>query len=264
MSIIPLYIEEMISVLENDAKNGSVQIALNALDILFLSIKRFKRAEETGQIETVADMLIHAKPTMSAVKNIIEAAMYGLSNISNYEDFPLVVEKIKLNIEKASLICRQTALNEIFSEKNKVLNIFTCSYSGSVLNFFKYAKISGKKFKVSALNSAWNSISYGGIMVLECKNNEIKAEIIDDNNIEASVAEADVVLCGADKILAGGSAVNGYPSENVAAAARGQTPFYIIAESFKYSENYYAEDGYEYVPKELISAIFTDDVFIKK
>ncbi|MBM2815513.1 MAG: hypothetical protein HW421_2275 [Ignavibacteria bacterium] len=69
------------------------------------------------------------------------------------------------------------------------------------------------------------------------------------------------ILTGADKILLDGSVVNGFPSLEVAKLNQKKIPFYVIGESFKYSSSQSIEDGFDIIPAEFITKIFSDEIF---
>ena len=151
-----------------------------------------------------------------------------------------------------------TLINEIFI-KNGFRKILSCSLSSTVFKIFLKASEVNIKFSVTALESVWNNKSYGLELMKKCHESNINCVAVKDTEIPSAVQESDCALVGADAIIAVGGAVNGFPSLGLSHSCKNVIPFYIAAESFKFTKKYIVEDGFEYIPSDLITKIITDE-----
>ncbi|GAI73282.1 unnamed protein product, partial [marine sediment metagenome] len=67
----------------------------------------------------------------------------------------------------------------------------------------------------------------------------------------------------ADSVLRDGSLINGLPTCELALAAKGKLPFYVVCETLKFnprvsSKHVKLEEGFDLTPPELITGIITE------
>ncbi|GAH63360.1 unnamed protein product, partial [marine sediment metagenome] len=84
-----------------------------------------------------------------------------------------------------------------------------------------------------------------------------------DIAIKDCITEVRKVLVGADSVLRDGSLINGLPTYELALAAKGKLPFYVVCETLKFnprvsSTQVKLEEGFDLTPPELITGIITE------
>lgn len=249
-------INSRIQKLENDFKNGSSVISQKALKIFIDAIDIYSKYENDNfNIAQIAARIIRSKPSMASLKNIINAALTEALSRNDYnsqEIYENIIQKINL-AKKETL---DTAIKKI--EDKKFNNIITCSYSSAVINLFAELKQKRNNLKVIVLELIWRGMDFSNNMKKECENLNIVSEIVKLNQIPFY----DFAIIGADNIIKSKGIVNGIPSKYLAEYSFNQNlPFYVIGESYKISNNIVLDDGFELVDNQLISDIFSDDVF---
>jgi translation initiation factor 2B subunit (eIF-2B alpha/beta/delta family) len=162
----------------------------------------------------------------------------------------------KEELKRRSLLACYKAQDLIVSGDS----IMTASYSSQVVSTFRRAKDMGKMFTILALESLSQGKSYGEMLALELKKENIKVLVIPDVDIARSVALANKVLIGSDAILPQGYVINGIPSLHLAKVAqRNHLPFYVVGEMIKVSPHFFEPDqGFDMIPPSLITWIITD------
>ncbi len=68
---------------------------------------------------------------------------------------------------------------------------------------------------------------------------------------------------GADSVLRDGRLINGLPTYELALAAKGRLPFYVVCETLKFNPRVSSmqvklEEGFDLIPPELITGIITE------
>ena len=81
---------------------------------------------------------------------------------------------------------------------------------------------------------------------------------VPDACIFDAVAESDMGLVGADKLLPDGGIVNAWPTLLLARRAEGLMSLYAVAESYKFDSDPSVEEGFELVPASLITRVVTE------
>ncbi len=249
--VIPAEILKRITNINSDFSNGSTNIAREVLKI-------FDTALKSGiDQENIEQLLLKVKPAMAAPKNIIKfaAEKYKNSDNNNY-----VYEQILQLMDRAKRDIINIGIDKIFRSRDHQ-KIITCSYSGTVLNLFRSAKQSGIEFEVIAIESLWKDKSFGKQMAEKCGQHNIICDIVPDENISHAITRGTAILIGADMLIRSGGAVNGIPSLELARQNSSLLPFFVIAESFKYSNNIHTEDGFCFVPSEFITFVISDNLF---
>lgn len=130
--------------------------------------------------------------------------------------------------------------------------IMTCSYSSTICQALKLAKLAGKEFYVLVAESRSGSgKAYGESTAEQIKAYGIPAEIITDNTIKRHVLKVDKILVGADCILAGGSLINGASTHRIVLTAKeGKIPVYSFCKIAKFDVRSYLEleEDFDKVP----------------
>lgn len=244
----------------NDNTSGSISIAKNIIkELRFLAIEFTPKG--ITKIAEFIPTLKQAKPTMSAIDNILTFIKYkidqkGINNISDVFDntISLIEKSISDSINNAVQSCTRT-----FSSEN--LNIVTTSFSSTVLSFLKKLK-DIKNFKVCVLESQFEGVKHSLNFVQACKSSKIDAQEISSQTFLREKIKLDYAIIGADRIIYNEAVVNGTPSLLLAEGAIVLgIPFFVIAESLKRSDKIIIAEGYDLIPWNYITKLFTDNVF---
>lgn len=241
---------QQIDELANDFENGSSTIAKKGLQI-FIDALNNTHFSSQSNIQQLKEQIINAKPSMSALKNIINQAyeLYQNGLVANNIQKTLL-ERLNNQTKK----CIELAMNKII-ETNST-SIATCSFSSTVLKLFESLKNKNYSFQVYAYQSIWNEKDYSDQMIEACKRISINAYKI--NNKQLKYTNLDIGIIGADSLIIGKGVVNGIPSLQFAKSLKSNNiNLYVIAESFKKSEQIHLEDGFEFIENNLISDIFS-------
>lgn len=265
-------VQEMIAALAADRESGASQMAALALEIIRSAV-RSSQAEGAdhlaAEIQEVASAMAECRPAMAAIKNTVLRFQDKMNEISTRG---LSVEMLKRNYEA----CLDELQQELIASKDRnILNvaraikpgaiIVTCSYSSTLIEAIKKACAGGKRLQVRISPSRLGSIDYGertSQNLLACGE---ACQVVDDAKTEEALEGADMVLLGADTVFSDGSVLNGYPSLELAQAAKVHeppVPVYIAADSSKFTAGPAAkgtEPGFDLVPGYLIEGFITED-----
>ncbi len=248
-------LEQKIEELANDFENGSSVIALKALKIFTEEIESVILSLSKDEIEKFKNKIINAKPAMFALRNVMEYA-FMLNQNGNHP------HEIRNEIQNKMKLASENIIDKAshYLKDNSFHSIATCSYSSTALNLFKQLKSLNYEFKVLALESKWNGRDYSKKIFDECKNLMIEVQILSPEELIAN--EFDCSIIGADSVIPDIGIVNGLPSKLFSNIVKDRSkPLFVIAESFKMTEDKHLADGFEFVPMENITAIFIDSLF---
>ncbi|MGQ9819529.1 MAG: hypothetical protein ACUVQ1_06355 [Candidatus Kapaibacteriales bacterium] len=255
-------LQSLLKWVSDDKTNGSISITKNLLYKL-KSLTISSSQAEISKIIQFFPILKQAKPTMSAIDNILtfiwnEIKQKGQDKISEIlNNAILLIEKsTSESIENAIKYCTQK-----FPVNN--LNIVTTSFSSTILSFFKRLK-NIKNFKVFALESRFEGINHSLNFIHECIKLNIESEEISYHSFLRENIAFDYAIIGADKIIYNKAVVNGTPSLHLAeGAVILGIPFFVVAESLKISNKTSTTEGFDIVPWNYITRLFTDNIFEK-
>jgi translation initiation factor 2B subunit (eIF-2B alpha/beta/delta family) len=265
-------LRKSISALKRDREHGAAFLGRQALDIL-----RQTGADSTAEtaekflaeINRVADALIEARPGMVSIANYALYVKEELTAASVTAKSPQRLKKTAFSIavrllksqEKSATAASRNAI-KLVARRSIVM---TCSYSSSVCAALEMARRGGTDFKVLAIDSHHNKISYGGITTARLHKAGISCAVVPEGQLAWHVARADYILCGADAVSLHGWLINGAPSLELAGmAARKKKPFHIVCETAKFDVRGFlaglhrVEPGFDMVPLELVTGIVTE------
>lgn len=247
--------EQKIEELTNDFENGSSAIALKALEIFTEEIESVILSLSKNEIETIKNKIIAVKPAMAAVKNIIESAFHLFQKGITSKN---IQKQIIDRIEIATGNVVEHANNNIIGKNYHA--IATCSFSSTVMKVFKQLMYTGHQFNVLAFESQWNKRDYADTVMEKCRINDIEA--VKFNKDEFLKSDYDCGLIGADAIIPGKGVVNGIPSKLFSELLKEkEKPLFVVAESFKKSNQIHIDDGFDFIPNVLLTQIFMDEIF---
>ncbi|TAL68165.1 MAG: hypothetical protein EPN82_12275 [Bacteroidetes bacterium] len=250
---IPLVFQKRIEEIRNDFINGSSVITRNALKILSDAVQYYDFSQKYSVL-VIAQDLLTTKPQMAAPTNILKIFMSEFPKFSNNNDITFLINKLESDLSTATEDSKKICFDGLFGESN--LSVMTCSFSSNV---FDIIIKSGTSTSIYVLSSKWRSIDFGKIWQNKLEEYKIKCKIIEVNG---KLPKIDFALIGADAVLHKGDVLNGTPSLNLAELMeRNKYPTYVIAESFKRCREIPISDGFEYIPKNLVTKIFSDSIF---
>lgn len=249
----------LVSVID-DKTSGSISIAKNIIKELKL-LANESTQKEIKRIAEFIPALKQAKPTMSAIENILTFIKYKIdqikiNNISDvFDDAISLIEKSTSDsINYAVQYCAR-----IFSSEN--LNIVTTSFSSTVLSFLQKLK-NIQDFKVYVLESQFEGVNHSLNFIQACKSFNIDAQEISSQTFLRGKIKIDYAIIGADRIIYKEAVINGTPSLLLAEGAIVLgIPFFVIAESLKRSDKIITAEGYDLIPWNYITKLLTDKVF---
>ncbi|MBA7669559.1 Methylthioribose-1-phosphate isomerase [subsurface metagenome] len=217
-------------------------------------------------LKNVGDRLIKVRPSMAPIANLVARLIYEVFQVSKEKELHSLRDfawSKTEELERSSKIALEKAAAqgaEIIEDNDKIM---TCSYSSTIKEVFRIVSGGEKKVQVWILESRYKDKSYGKIMADELCQQRIFARLVPDIAIKDCITEVRKVLVGADSVLRDGSLINGLPTCELALAAKGKLPFYVVCETLKFnprvsSKHVKLEEGFDLIPSELITGIITE------
>ncbi|PVX25276.1 MAG: hypothetical protein CW691_05115 [Candidatus Bathyarchaeum sp.] len=267
---VRMQLSDKINEIRCDWSSGASQIARNALGVLRFFVQTNKNTSCTGFVEDFSEvgrLLFDARPNMVPVQNLVAQIVYEVNTLDVHD--LTVVQKFALSqIDK---LCKQSEIAVKESAQNAAALIedsvclATCSYSSTVCESLKLAKLQGKNFKVFVAESKTGRVCYGQILAHFLESINVSVQVFPDNKICKYVPKTRCVLVGADSIACDGSVVNGTPTYDLAVASKDcGIPFYSVCETTKANtlsylgKNVTLKSGFDLVPPILITGIITE------
>ncbi|EGC33937.1 translation initiation factor eIF-2B alpha subunit [Dictyostelium purpureum] len=117
------------------------------------------------------------------------------------------------------------------------VTILVHGFSRVVLALLLNAAFQGKRFSVIVTESRPDSSGYKTAARLQAAN--IPVKLIMDGGVSRIIDKVDYVLCGAEAIVENGGIVNKIGTYQISIVAKAfKKPFYVAAESFKFTRSY--------------------------
>ena len=186
-------------------------------------------------LATARDALLDTRPTAVSLANSLDAVMKGATGDSVSEIKSRVVSAADKFISN-SIHAIETITDSCSSKINHGDTIIThCNSSVAVKSIIK-AHDQGKKVKVySTETRPWLQ---GHITSQALANAGVDTTLIVDSAVRFFMAEANIVIIGADTITADGSVINKIGTSQIALCAHEQgVPVYVCAETYKFSKS---------------------------
>ena len=251
-----------------DRLHGASYLSRQALEVLKLVIEKGSGPKDDflEELKDVADSLTKVRPGMAPIANIAARLVYEVFQASKEKELNslrnFAYSKTE-ELERSSKLALQKAAAQgaqIIKDNDRII---TCSYSSTIKEVLSIAHGGEKNVRVWVLESKYQDKSYGKIMAEELCQQRIFARTIPDVAIKDCITEVRKVLVGADSVLRDGGLVNGLPTYELALAAKGKLPFYVVCETLKFnprvsSKQVKLEEGFDLTPPELITGIITE------
>jgi len=271
-------VAKQIQEIRQDRIHGASWLSRQAIGVMRLAVEKSEAsnvADFLEELKAVGRGLMEASPSMASITNCVSHLIYQVSQGSQAKKELDSIKKLARSkgneliedLEEAFFKATEQGAEAI--EKGD--RLMTCSYSSTICQTLKAAKIAGKEFHVLAAESRSSSgQAYGETTVEQLRSYGIPAEVIPDEGIKQYISKVRKALVGADSILADGSLINGTPSYALALAAKkSQIPFYSLCETAKFDARSYLgqqpelEEGFDRVPPHLVTGIITEEGVMK-
>ncbi|RTR32125.1 translation initiation factor eIF-2B [Shewanella atlantica] len=224
-----------------DHQSGSAKIAFVALQALADYSQRSVVTEPATYLKDLNSFALElqqTRPSMAMLTNIIDAWRQEVNKNENKNPQSNLMTLKQVALGKANDLMMQSSqandrivqhVCELIADKSVVL---THSISSTIINCF--TKLATKN--ISAIITESRPGNEGLLVAKMLSKSGIETQYITDAQLGLFMPKADVVLLGADSILADGSVVNKAGTYLTALAAHDVgIPFYICAENFKQS-----------------------------
>ena len=187
-----------------------------------------------ADLDKAADTLVSSRPTAVSLWNGVHSAVKGARECASLEE---AMEKVSGNadrfVEGSSKAVERIA--RIGAKRIKDGDtILTHCNSSAALGVIKEAHRQGKSLKVYATESRpWRQ---GILTVTDLANSGIDVTLVVDSAVRSVMKRIDKVFVGADTITSDGVLINKIGTSQLALAAHERrVPFYVCAETYKFS-----------------------------
>ncbi|WP_299794392.1 translation initiation factor eIF-2B [uncultured Shewanella sp.] len=223
----------------SDHQSGSAEIACMALKALADYSQRCEEAQPSTylkELNAFAVALQQTRPSMAILTNIIDAWLEEVNRSKHPQSDVMTLKQVALG-KAEELMAQSSQANERIAQHvcdliadNSV--VLTHSISSTIIDCF--TKLA--KREISAIITESRPGNEGLQLAEKLSKSGIETQYITDAQLGLFMEKADVVLLGADSILADGSLVNKAGSYLTALAAHDLgIPIYVCAEKFKQS-----------------------------
>ena len=232
-------VERKIGAILRDQSHGAAFFAREALEALKLAATESEAESVESFLREMAKLggrLVSLRPSMSApIANAVVRAFDTISraagNARSIADVKDVARKGADRLKKvAEENVRKTVLHASAAVP-EAATVLTHSYSETCLK----ALVGCAKKAVKVYVTESRPLFEGRKTAATLREAEVKVTLITDAEAGHFVREAQVVLVGADSVLADGSVVNKMGTYLIALAAKGNgVPFYVACDSWKF------------------------------
>jgi len=270
-------VAEQIEKIRQDRIHGASWLSRQAIGVLNLVAEKSEAREAADfreELKTVARELIDTKPSMASITNCVSRFIYEVSQESKVEKDLVLLKRFACSkgdefikdFEEAFLKTAEQGAGIIENDDR----LITCSFSSTICQTFRIAKLQGNEFHVLVAESRFGDKVYGELAVEQLRAYGVSAEIIPDNTIGHYISKVNKAFVGADSVSADGSLINGTPTYTVSLAAReSQIPFYSLCETSKFDirshfgQSGELEEGFDKIPPHFITGIISEEGIIK-
>ena len=190
-----------------------------------------------------------------------EAARQTTTSLDNYrETVATLAQKAQTDAEAAAEDASRNSV-PILPEEGHVL---THSYSSTVRRALELAVKSKRKLTVYVIESSPGL--EGKQLAKDLIDIGVPVKLIADSAMNSIISDIDMVIVGADSVLANGSVINKIGTSKIANAAKEEEiPFFAVCESTKFSAADFlgeqiqiAETLFDLTPAEYVSKVVTE------
>ncbi|NJK79008.1 MAG: initiation factor 2B [Chloroflexaceae bacterium] len=229
------WVEQAIQSIAANNSSGAVELAGTAADVL-LRCARTDSAETAEafrfNILQAGQALIEAQPAMAPLVNLVNTVLWRLGTSNTLAEMRTIVDTVVRDF-KRRLHMHETAVAE--AALPLILDhviVMTHSRSTTVRAALFHASRAQRRFQVVCSES--RPIYEGRTLATELAEQGIKVTLVTDALAISRVAEADLVLFGADHLTNSGLANKVGTYGLVLAAQAAQVPVYALCSSTKF------------------------------
>lgn len=226
---------QAIAVIAADSRSGAAQIAERAADLLF---HRASASQATSPEAFRRDILatgwalIHAQTVMAPLVNLVNGVLWSLEPANDLHTLHGMVgraiDEFKRQLHQNALHMAERTLGLI----GEGSTIITLSYSSTIQHALIHAQRAGRHFEVLCAES---QPGYEGreaaALLRRCG---LSTVLVDDQAALTAIAQADLVLVGADMLTNRGLVNRVGTFQMALAAGNTDTPFYTLCSSDKF------------------------------
>lgn len=258
-------IREQMEAIRADNTSGAGQLTRRALGTLQSAVTNLPYSgpeDYRSALIEIARQMTMLRPNMHSINYYMTGFLEEFSGYPADSDLPASARELTAKLvrqwEEAGRRLTVAGARLIKSSST----ILTASYSSAVIRSLTQAHRDGKNFDlfIARSQTASHQPAYGCNMAQELTGQGIVSKLINDTETADFIGKCDMVLLGADSVLADGSVINGYPSRIIATLAPSYSvPVYVLCETSKFTDQLCVppEPGFDLIPAELISAIIT-------
>lgn len=227
-----------IAKIRDDRQHGASELARCCLAILTEAARTLPVQDVPAlreRLQTLAGELAKARPSMAPLQNLLWRWRKELTLDTTLD--LATARALAARQAEALITASRQAVTDCAAQAAQLLGpgrtIMTHSLSSTVLQVCRLLRDQG--LQVIATES--RPLQEGRSLAEKLSDWGIPAVYVTDAQMGLFVAHADVVLVGADSVLADGAVVNKVGTYPLALAARDQgVPFYVCCESFKWRQ----------------------------
>lgn len=263
--------------IRQDRTHGASWLSKQAIGVLNLAATKSEAgntADFLEELKAVAGELLDARPSMAPITNCVSRFIYEVSQESNLEKDVVLLKSFACSQSNELIKDSEEAFRKTTKQGAELIDngdeLMTCSYSSTICQALRTARIQGKEFHVIVAESRFGGKVYGELAAEQLKEYGILAEIVPDDAIEHYISKVNKVLVGVDSISADGSLINGTPTGAVSLAAKeSNIPLYSLCETTKFDIRSWfrkpieLEEGFDRIPPDSITGIIIEEGLIK-
>ncbi len=187
-----------------------------------------------ADLKAAADKVISSRPTAVSLWNGVQSAVKGANEASSLEEARALVSSNSKRFVESSSKAVQTIASIGAKRIRDGDTILTHCNSSAALGAIKEAHRQGKDIKVYATESRpWRQ---GILTVTDLADSGIDVTLVIDSAVRSVMKRIDKVFVGADTITSDGVLINKIGTSQLALAAEERrVPFYVCAETYKFS-----------------------------
>ena len=185
-------------------------------------------------LEAASQALISSRPTAVSLWNGVRASMKGAADAPDLSSAKSIVSENARRFVESSLSAAETIAKIGAKRIMSGDTVMTHCNSSIAIGVIKEAYRQGKEIKVYATESRpWRQ---GLLTVRELSEAGIDTTLIIDSAVRSVMKRTDKVFVGADTITSAGVLINKIGTSHLALAAHeSRVPFYVCAETYKFS-----------------------------
>ncbi|MEM3736692.1 MAG: ribose 1,5-bisphosphate isomerase [Candidatus Bathyarchaeia archaeon] len=239
-----LYHPEALSIAE-DIKNmkirGAGRVARAAVKALLFTARHSKATNTDSlikELESTAKMLMETRPTAVSLPNGLRYVLKRVSDAKGYAESTDAIRKITSNAALQFIAESKRAVERIGEIGARRIGngdtILTHCNSEAAISIIATAWRQGKDIRVFATET--RPRLQGRTTVRRLGREGIPTTLIIDSAARHFMNKVDKVVVGSDAVAANGAVVNKIGTSMIALAAKeARTPFYVAAETYKFS-----------------------------